>query len=87
MEEIKEHAIYTTEETQKILKISSSTMMRLIKKGLIKAAKLGGQYRILGKEILRAVSPKLEDQVGKIYNKGRKWIHDGVDDTSKKGSK
>ena len=87
MEEIKEHAVYTTEETQKILKISSSTMMRLIKKGLIKAAKLGGQYRFLGKEILRAVSPKLEDRVGIIYNKGRKWIHEGIDDPKKGGKK
>jgi excisionase family DNA binding protein len=75
MDEIKENAVYTTEETQKFLKISSSTMMRLIKKGLIRAAKLGGQYRILGKEILRAVSPKLEDQVGIAYNKARRWAH------------
>ena len=80
MEEIKENAVYTTEETQKLLKISSSTMMRLIKSGLVKAAKLGGQYRILGKEILRAVSPKLEDQVGKLYNKGRKWVREEAED-------
>lgn len=76
MDEVKENAIYTAEETQKLLKVSSSTMMRLIKKGLIHAAKVGGQYRILGKEILRAVSPKLEDEVGKLYNKGRKWVHE-----------
>jgi len=80
MEEIKENAIYTPQETQKLLKISPSTMTRLIKKGLIRAAKVGGQYRILGKEILRAVSPKLEDRVGKIYNKGRKWVHEGIQD-------
>jgi len=77
MEEVKENAIYTAEETRKLLKVSPSTMMRLIKKGLIQAAKVGGQYRILGKEILRAVSPQLEDQVGKLYNKGRKWLHEG----------
>ena len=80
MEEIKESAVYTPIEAQKLLKISSSTMTRLIKKGLIRAAKIGGQYRILGKEILRAVSPELEDRVGKFYNKGRKWIHEEVND-------
>ncbi len=74
--EIDENELYTTAETQKILKISQSTMMRLLKKGLIQAAKVGKQYRIKGKELLRLVSPKLEDQVGKFYNKGRKWVHD-----------
>lgn len=78
--EIKEGAVYTHKEVQTMLKISSSTLTRLIKKGLIHAAKVGKQYRILGKEILRMVSPELEDQVGKIYNKGRKWVHEGIDD-------
>lgn len=74
--EVNENEIYTPQEARAILKISSSTMTRLIKRGLIGAAKVGKQYRILGKEILRAVSPELEDKVGKIYNKGRKWIHE-----------
>ncbi|MCK9555504.1 helix-turn-helix domain-containing protein [bacterium] len=85
--EIKENEVYTTEEAQKLLKISSSTMMRMIKKGLIRTGRAGKQYRILGKEILRAVSPKLEDQVGKIYNKGRKWVHEGVDGNNGKVKK
>lgn len=74
--EINENEIYTPEEVTRILKISPSTMSRLIKSGLIRAAKVGKQYRILGKEILRMVSPKLEDKVGKIYNKGRRWVHE-----------
>lgn len=74
--QLNENEIYTPQEAQEILKISPSTMARLIKKGLIQAAKVGKQYRIMGKEILRMVSPKLEDGVGKIYNKGRRWIHD-----------
>jgi len=77
--EIKENAVYTVKETEKLLKISPSTMQRLIKKGLIRAAKVGKQYRILGKEILRVVSPKLEDKVGKAYNEARKWVHEGID--------
>lgn len=79
--EIKENEIYTPEEAKEILKISSSTMMKLIKSGLIYGAKVGKQYRILGKEILRVVSPQLEDQVGKLYNKGRRWLHE--DDPNK----
>ncbi len=65
--EIQPHGIYTTEETQKLLKISPSTMKRLLKKGLIQANKIGRQYRILGKEILRLVSPQIERKAEKHY--------------------
>ena len=64
--EIKEMAVYTSQEVQEILKISTSTFMRLVKKGALKAAKIGGQYRILGKDLLAAISP-LEGT--KIYEK------------------
>lgn len=67
MSEIKPHEIYTTNETRDLLKISDSTIKRLLKKGLIRANKVGGQYRILGKEILRLVSPVLEEQAGRKY--------------------
>jgi len=77
--EINEQEVYTPKETQALLKVSSSTMTRLIKTGLIRAAKVGKQYRIMGRDILRVLSPELEDQVGKLYNKGRKWIHEGID--------
>jgi len=77
--EIKETEVYTHGEAQAILRLSSSTVTRLIKKGLIRAAKVGKQYRILGKELLRVVSPKLEDKVGKAYNKVRHWVHEEVD--------
>ena len=73
--EIRENEVYTHEETGKLLKVSPSTVTRMIKKGLIQAAKVGKQYRIMGKEILRVVSPKLEDKVGKAYNKARNWVH------------
>lgn len=65
--EINPNAVYTTKETQAILKISPSTIKRLLKKGLIKANKVGGQYRILGKEILYLVSPEVEKQAIKSY--------------------
>ena len=77
--EIKETDVYSTDEASEYLKVSMSTVMRMIKKGLIAAAKVGKQYRIMGKELLRLVSPKLEDKVGKLYNKGRRWLHEGID--------
>lgn len=67
MAEINPNEIYTTHETEKLLKISGSTIKRLLKKGLIRANKVGGQYRILGKEILRLVSPGLEETAGRKY--------------------
>ena len=73
---INEDEIYTPDEARKYLKVSSSTITRMIKNGLIQTAKVGKQYRIMGKELLRIVSPTLEDKVGVLYNKGRRWIHD-----------
>ncbi len=67
--EINHNAIYTTAEAKSILKISPSTIKRLLKKGLIRANKVGGQYRILGKEILRLVSPEAEQKTIKSYLK------------------
>ncbi len=66
-QEIKPNSIYTTNEAQKLLKISNSTIKRMLKNGLLKANKVGGQYRILGKEILRLVSPEVEKKAIKSY--------------------
>ncbi|HLD27994.1 MAG TPA: helix-turn-helix domain-containing protein [Patescibacteria group bacterium] len=65
--EIKPNAVYTTNETRQLLKISPSTIKRMLKNGLIKANKVGGQYRILGKEILRLVSPEVEKKAVRSY--------------------
>ena len=73
-EEIKANAVYTTDETQKLLKVSNSTIKRMLKNGLIKANKVGGQYRILGREILRLVSPELDRQAVKSYLNLKKKI-------------
>lgn len=76
--EIKPNSIYTTNETKKILKISDSTIKRLLKKGIIRANKVGGQYRILGKEILRLVSPKVERKAVVIYQKMKRKVKDKI---------
>ncbi|OGF14620.1 hypothetical protein A3I35_01945 [Candidatus Falkowbacteria bacterium RIFCSPLOWO2_02_FULL_45_15] len=80
-EEIQRNAVYTTAETQELLKVSKSTLKRLLKKGLLKANKVGGQYRILGKEILRLVSPAAEKRAihsylslkNKVVNRINRW--------------
>ncbi|MFH1423791.1 MAG: helix-turn-helix domain-containing protein [Candidatus Nealsonbacteria bacterium] len=69
MAEINPKQIYTTEEARSFLKISESTIKRLLKKGTLRAYKVGGQYRIWGAEILRLVSPEIEDKVYRVYKK------------------
>jgi len=68
---IEPNKVYTTKEAQDFLKVSNSTIKRLLKKGIIKAYKVGGQYRIWGSEILNLVSPKAERKVYNIYRKIR----------------
>jgi excisionase family DNA binding protein len=79
-EEIKPNAVYTTAEAEELLKVSNSTMKRLIKNGLIRANKVGRQYRILGKELLRLVSPDVEEEATKQYLKFKNKIIDKVKD-------
>ena len=76
--EIKSEAVYTTAEAQKLLKISNSTIKRLLKKGLIRANKVGGQYRILGKEILYLVSPEVEQKAVKSYVRLKQKVADKI---------
>ena len=68
MSEIKPNEVYTTEEARDFLKISESTIKRMLKGGIIKAYKVGGQYRIWGSDILILISPKLEAKVYKAYD-------------------
>lgn len=67
MEEIKPNGIYTTSETEILLKISNSTIKRLLKNGILRANKVGKQYRIFGKEILRLISPEVEKKATRSY--------------------
>ena len=69
MLKIKPNEVYTTKETQDFLKVSKSTMKRLLKRGVIKAYKVGGTYRIWGDEILNLLSPKTEKRVYNVYHR------------------
>ena len=64
---IKPNQIYTSKEAQDYLRVSKSTIKRLLKKGILRANKVGGRYRIIGREILRLVSPTAEKEARKIY--------------------
>ena len=72
MPEIFPNEVYTTEEAQKLLKVSNSTIKRLLNKGLLNANKIGGQYRILGHELLRALSPDIDRSATRAYLKIKK---------------
>ena len=74
MNEIHPNEVYTTTDAQHLLKLSESTIKRLLKKGLLRANKVGGQYRILGREILRVVSPDLEQEATKSYRTLKKKV-------------
>lgn len=88
MREIKSTQVYTREEAELILRISQSTMMRLIKKGVIRAAKIGGQYRILGSELLRQFLPDSEyEKARKVYRKARSKVHAMEKDLSRRGGR
>lgn len=71
MPEIKPNEVYTTAETQRLLKVSNSTIKRLLKSGLLKANKIGKQYRILGHELLSLLSPKFDRKATAFYQKAK----------------
>ena len=67
MKEIEPNQIYTTKESQDFLRVSNSTIKRFLKAGILKANKVGGRYRVLGRELLRLVSPGAEEKAIKVY--------------------
>jgi excisionase family DNA binding protein len=79
-QEILPNAVYTTDEAEKLLKISNSTMKRMLKSGLIRANKVGKQYRILGLELLRLVSPKVEKKAVTAYLNLKKRVIETTSD-------
>ncbi len=79
MAEIKPNEVYTTEEVQRLLKVSNSTIKRLLKRGLLRANKVGKQYRILGHEILRIVSPNLDEKATSIYQRVKSKTRDKIE--------
>ena len=71
MEKIDPNQLYTTKETRDFLRVSNSTLKRFLKKGIIRAHKVGGRYRIWGSEILSLISPEVESKVYRVYKQVR----------------
>ncbi len=69
MAEIKPGEVYTTAEAEQLLKVSNSTIKRLLKRGLLKANKIGKQYRIMGHELLKMLSPEIDQKTTDLYQK------------------
>jgi excisionase family DNA binding protein len=67
--EIKPNEVYTPAETEQLLKVSKSTVKRMLKSGLLKANKIGKQYRILGHELLSMLSPEIDTKATNLYQK------------------
>lgn len=74
IDEINPDSIYTPKEARDFLKVSESTMKRMIKNEIISAYKISGQYRIWGKEILKLLSPKTASGIAGVYMKARTKI-------------
>ena len=66
---IEPNEIYTPKETEALLKLSNSTIKRMLKNGLIRANKIGGQYRIFGHELLKLLSPEIDKKATNAYQK------------------
>ena len=69
MKDINPNQVYTTEEARDFLRISERTIKRHLKAGLIRANKVGGRYRIMGRELLRLVSPEAEVKAVNLYQR------------------
>jgi excisionase family DNA binding protein len=78
LEEIKPEKIYTPKEACDFLKISESTMKRMLKGGVIQAYKVSGQYRIWGREILKLVSTETVEKGDKLYLKIKERVKGAI---------
>jgi excisionase family DNA binding protein len=54
--EIRPDAVYTLEEVANILHVSEATATRWIKAGKLRSARVGRMYRVLGRQLLDALS-------------------------------
>ena len=69
---IEPNEVYTSFETEKLLKLSRSTVKRMLKNGFIRANKVGGQYRIFGHELLKLLSPEVDKKAVDVYQQIKK---------------
>jgi excisionase family DNA binding protein len=78
--EIKPNEVYTPAETEVLLKVSKSTVKRMLKSGLLQANKVGKQYRILGHELLKVLSPAIDKKATDLYQNVKVKTIEGTKD-------
>ncbi len=66
---IEPNEVYTPIEAEVLLKVSKSTIKRMLKSGLLRANKIGKQYRIMGHELLKMLSPEIDKKATDLYQK------------------
>jgi excisionase family DNA binding protein len=54
--EIRANAVYTVADVCQILRISDATARRWLKEGKLRSARVGRAYRVLGSQLLDALS-------------------------------
>jgi len=53
--EIRPNAVYTLAEVCQLLRISDATARRQLKSGMLRSARVGRAYRVLGSQLLEAL--------------------------------
>ena len=59
--------VYTLQEACRFLRISEATARRWIKQGRLRGRKIGRDYRFLGRDLLRCLTPELELELRPSY--------------------
>lgn len=78
--QINPHEVYTPAEAEQLLKVSKSTVKRMLKSGLLRANKIGKQYRIFGHELFRLLSPEVDVKVSNAYGEIKRKVISKVKD-------
>lgn len=55
---IEDGKLYTSAEIRALLRISISTLRRLVRRGDLAAHRVGRQYRFLGRDVLKCLQPQ-----------------------------
>ena len=57
---IKGEQVYTPQEVAQVLKVSAATVSRAIRDGKLKGLRVGGQWRILGSDLVRYLNAETQ---------------------------
>jgi excisionase family DNA binding protein len=61
--------IYTPQEVAQVLKVSAATLSRAIRDGKLKALRVGGQWRIVGTELVKYLNSETQAALDKTASR------------------